>query len=118
MLDVNKILHDRKQAYGPVGALIHLADEAYIQNLRNHQKGDLENIRKQIGDTQRWFGNGLSVIGSMMQGCGHLEGESLAGAGRLIREFAEVVYQLQDINERLFQARIRDANDPVEYVLE
>lgn len=118
MLDSNKILHNRKQEYGPVGALIHLADEAYIQNLKNHQKGDLEDIRKQIGDTRRWFGSGLSVIGSLMQGCGRLEGENLAGAGKLIREFGEVVYQLQDINERLFQTRNRNANDPAEYVLE
>ncbi len=118
MLDSNKPLNDGKQECGPVGEFIRLADQAYIQQLRDHQKGDLESIRKQLVETQRWFGKGLSAIGALMQGCNRLEGEELSGTGSLIREFGAVVYQLQDINERLSQANGDGENSPAEYVLE
>ncbi len=97
-----------REGSGYVGSFIHLADQTYFSNLINQQghlnaekKHELEQTLEHVRETTRWFGRGLSAIGSLMISSGSMNSEDLVGAGGLIHELGDAINQLQDIDERL-----------------
>ncbi len=108
-----------REGSGYVGSFIHLADQTYFSHLISHpgsmneeKKRELERTLEHVRETTRWFGRGLSAIGSLMIRSGNMNSEDLIGAGGLIHELGDAINQLQDIDERLTWTLTHPNGDP------
>lgn len=108
MSEAKEKINGWREGSGYVGSFIHLSDQAYFSrltagngDLTDEDKTELSGTLEHVRETTRWFGRGLSAIGSLMISSGSINSDDLIGAGGLIHELGDAINQLQDIDERI-----------------
>ena len=119
MSETKEKINGWREGSGYVGSFIHLADQAYFSHLTHprgtlseEEKAELTGTLEHVRETTRWFGRGLSAIGSLMISSGNMNPEDLVGAGGLIHELGEAISHLQDIDERLTWTLTQNGAEP------
>jgi len=121
MSELKEKINGWREGSGYVGSFIHLADQAYFSRLTHdngslseEDKAELTGTLEHVRETTRWFGRGLSAIGSLMISSGSINSDDLIGAGGLIHELGDAINQLQDLDERLSEILTKNAGRPKE----
>ncbi|NIQ01626.1 MAG: hypothetical protein GWM98_15600 [Nitrospinaceae bacterium] len=108
MPDVKQKIENWREGSGYVGSFIHLADQAYLQDLVNgrtdfstEERAELLATQEHVRETTRWFGKGLSAIGNLLIMANEVNSDDMVGLGGMIHELGDAINQLQDIEERI-----------------